>query len=170
MTSQYDEVAQEVGALIDKGDPAKLSKLEKAKLDFWGLTAATVKVEQIRLAQEEAERRAASTSIKDRFLRSVDVGYLLPNPRDKKVVAAAQEMALRLYDEALEKAQKQIEAENALKPLQAKPKRAKAAVKPAASAEPAAAERPMVSPVATEKDIPVLTTVNVSKRNRTPRP
>lgn len=126
MTSQYDEVAQEVGALIDKGDPAKLSKLEKAKLDFWGLTAATVKVEQIRLAQEEAERRAASTSIKDRFLRSVDVGYLLPNPRDKKVVAAAQEMALRLYDEALEKAQKQIEAEtrsNRCKPSPNVPKR-----------------------------------------------
>lgn len=156
--SRFDEIMQEMAALADK--PMR-SHFENTQIVVWALLAgANLLVKQMELAEQEAARRTASTSMKDRFLRAVDSSYLFPDYRDQKIVARAKEAVAQEFDETCEKGARQNPAQVVL-PTAAKESDSNLAV--VLTPPP-----PVPLSVSIDQDITASAPLKVRKRNQSP--
>lgn len=98
---RYDVLAAEAKATVGhmlKKDINNLSDEDKTALASAGIFGASLQVRCYDKALRLSDQRAQSTALKDRFMRAIDAGYLLPRPHERKIVREAKEELVADYD------------------------------------------------------------------------
>lgn len=149
--SRFDQIDQEMQTLATK-DIGGMNDSEKSRLIVWGGLKASLFTEAFNIASQEAERRAESTALKDRVLRAVNGGYLMPDTKDPKTIKAAQQNIANRFDEGVAAAA-QRSAQKPSAPVVASP------------AVEASADAQSFTPQL-KKDVTVSTIIKVTKRKQ----
>lgn len=152
--SRFDQIDQEMQAIATK-DIGGMNDSEKSRLIVWGGLKASLFTEAFNIASQEAERRAESTALKDRVLRVVNGGYLMPDTKDPQTIKAAQQNIANRFDEGVAAAA-QRSAQKSSAPVAV----------PSPVATPHTAADVQSAPPQLVKDVTVSAIANVNKRKK----
>lgn len=96
---KFEQIERDLQARLNTYKTNPLNDIEKGQMAFWAMARIKVTTLTLERAFEESERRAQSTKLKDRFLRIVNGGYLIPNLRDPEIIRAVRAEMLEEYDD-----------------------------------------------------------------------
>jgi hypothetical protein len=98
---RYDALAAAAEATMDylmRKDLKNLTEEDKAALAGAGLFGSGMKARCFIKSVELGEQRAQSTKLKDRFLRAVNPGYLMPYMHSRAIERAVKEEMVRDHE------------------------------------------------------------------------
>lgn len=98
---RYDALAAAAEATMDylmKKDLKNLTEEDKAALATAGIFGSGLKLRCFTKSVEIGQQRAQSTKLKDRFLRAVNPGYLMPYMYSRNIERAVKEDLVRDHD------------------------------------------------------------------------